>query len=94
MGSCIDLRKFQKPESIQDAYSKLVSGKSTYKAIIERKKPTPKCEKCGRGGDENQKFCPQCGGKMQIPITNCPGCSKDIDENEKFCTGCGTKIKD
>jgi predicted amidophosphoribosyltransferase len=94
MGSCIDLRKFQKPESIQDAYSKIVSGKSGYRAHIERKKPTPKCAKCGRGGDEEQKFCPQCGGKMAIPITNCPGCGKDIGETEKFCTECGAKLRD
>ena len=94
MGSCIDLRKFLKPEAIQDAYSKVVSGKSGYKAMIERKKPVPKCNKCGRGGDEGQKFCPQCGGKMLVPITNCPSCNKDIDETEKFCTGCGTKLKD
>jgi len=95
MGSCIDLRKYSDPEAIQDAYSKVVSGgKSSYRAIIERKKPTPKCTKCGRGGDEGQKFCPQCGGKMVIPLTNCPGCKKPIDENEKFCTECGTKLKD
>ena len=37
MGSNIDLRKYQDVESIQDAYSKVVSGgKSGYKAVIER----------------------------------------------------------
>ena len=95
MGSNIDLRKYQDADSIQDAFSKVVSGgKSGYKAVIERKKPKPKCSKCGRGGDEEQKFCPQCGGKMVIPITNCPSCKKLIDENEKFCTDCGTKLKE
>jgi predicted amidophosphoribosyltransferase len=94
MGSCIDLRKFQKPESIQEAYSKVVSGKAGYKAIIERKKIPPKCTKCGRGGDEGQKFCPQCGGKMAVPLTNCPGCKADINEGDKFCQECGTKLKD
>lgn len=94
MGSCIDLRKFQKPESIADAYSKIVSSKMGYKAVIERKKVPPKCTKCGRGGDDGQKFCPQCGGKMMIPLANCPNCQNDVDENEKFCTQCGTKLKD
>lgn len=94
MGSNLDLRKFENPDSIQDAYSKLVSGKVGYKAVIERKKPTPKCTKCGRGGDPEQKFCPQCGGKMVVPLTNCPGCKKPIDENERFCTECGHKLKD
>ena len=95
MGSNIDLRKYQNPDSIQDAFSKIVSGgKLGYKAIIERKKVPPKCSKCGRGGDEDQKFCPQCGGKMVVPLTNCPGCKKPIDETEKFCTECGTKLKE
>lgn len=94
MGSCIDLRKYQKPGSIEDAYSKIVSGKAGYKAIIERKKIPPKCNKCGRGGDDGQKFCPQCGGKMVVPITNCPSCQKDINEEDRFCQECGLKLKD
>ena len=92
MGSNIDLRKYEDPEAIQDAFSKIVSGKSGYKAVIDRKKPTPKCAKCGRGGDEDQKFCPACGGKMEIPITKCPQCKARIDEGQKFCTECGHKI--
>lgn len=93
MGSNIDLRKYQNAESIRDAYSKVVSGgRLGYKAVIERRKIPPKCVKCGRGGDEGQKFCPQCGGKMQIPLTNCPGCKKPIEEGEKFCTECGFKL--
>ena len=94
MGSSIDLRKYQEEGAIGDAFSKLVSGKVGYKAVIERKKHIPKCTKCGRGGDPEQKFCPQCGGKMVVPLTNCPGCKKYIDENEKFCTVCGHKLKD
>ncbi len=94
MGSCIDLRKYENGDSIQDAFSKIVSGKSGYKAVIERKKPTPKCVKCGRGGDVDQKFCPQCGGKMEVPLTNCPGCKKPIDEGAKFCTECGHQLKE
>lgn len=93
MGSCIDLRKYEDPDSIQDAFSKVVSGKSGYKAVIERKKIPPKCEKCGRGGDIDQKFCPQCGGKMAIPMTNCMGCKKPINDSDKFCTNCGHILK-
>lgn len=89
MGSNIDLRKFQEEDKIQDAFSKIVSGKSGYKTVLERKKIPPKCVKCGRGGDEDQKFCAQCGGKMAVPLTKCPGCKKSIDEVEKFCTECG-----
>lgn len=94
MGSNIDLRKFQREDAIQDAFSKLVSGKPGYKTVIEKKKIPPKCEKCGRGGDVDQKFCPQCGGKMVVPITECPSCKKPIDGGERFCTDCGHKLKD
>ncbi len=93
MGSNIDLRKFQNPDSVEDAFSALVSGKRYgYKTVIERKKPQPKCSQCGRGGEESQKFCPNCGGKMLVPLTNCPSCKKFIEDNEKFCTDCGTKL--
>lgn len=95
MGSNLDLRKYEDGDALQDAYSKIVSGgKMGYKALIERKKPLPKCEKCGRGGDDGQKFCPGCGGKMSVPITKCPACKKSIDETQKFCTECGHKIRD
>ena len=95
MGSNLDLRKYEDPSSIQDAYSKIVSGgKMGYKAVIERKKIPPKCVKCGRGGDVAQKFCPQCGGKMMVPLTNCPGCKQPINDGEKFCTNCGHNIEE
>ncbi|MDO8459938.1 MAG: zinc ribbon domain-containing protein [Nanoarchaeota archaeon] len=99
MGSCLDLRKYQDPNTkdgsqIADAFSMIISGKKGYKAVIERRKPTPKCVKCTHpANSEDQKFCAQCGGKMAIPITNCPGCQRLIDENEKFCTGCGHNIE-
>ena len=92
MSSGADLRKYQDGEAIQDAFSQLVSGKMGYKAVIERKKIPPKCEGCGRGGDPDQKFCPQCGGKMIVPITSCPGCKKPINEGDKFCMDCGHKL--
>ena len=94
MGSNLDLRKYQDTEEIQNAFSKVVSGgKIGYKTFIERKKILPKCNKCGRGGDEEQKFCSQCGGKMVVPLTNCPSCKKIINEEQKFCTNCGHNIE-
>lgn len=92
MGSNLDLRKYQEPEAIEDAFSKVVSGKAGYKSVIERKKVLPKCNKCGKGGQEGQKFCSQCGGKMVLPLTKCPGCKKSIEENENFCTECGFNL--
>ena len=95
MTSNRDLRGHLDSESVASAFSQLVSGgKSGYRTVIEKKKIPPKCISCGRGGDEGQKFCPQCGGKMVVPLTNCPSCKHSIDETEKFCTECGTKLKD
>ncbi len=95
MGSNIDLRKYQDTSSIEDAFGALVSGKkSGYRTVIERKKPKPKCNKCGRLGSEEEKFCRECGGKMIIPLTNCPSCKKPIEEVDKFCTDCGYKLKE
>ncbi|MBM3234660.1 hypothetical protein FJZ19_06225, partial [Candidatus Pacearchaeota archaeon] len=39
-----------------------------------------------------QKFCPQCGGKMIIPLTHCPKCSSLIEMGQKFCTECGDSV--
>lgn len=95
MGTCFDLTSYQSGDAVQDAYSKIVSRRAGYKAVIERKKIPPKCIQCGRGGDIDQKFCPQCGGKMEVPLTECPHCKKPIgDSMQKFCMECGKKIKD
>ena len=93
MSSCRDLRDFQNNEDvIASAFGKLISGKEGYKATIEKRVIPPKCVKCGRGGEPEQKFCPQCGGQMKIPLTNCPECKKPIDDSEKFCTNCGQSL--
>ena len=81
-------------DSVANAFASLVSGgKAGYKTAIEKKKIPPKCSNCGRGGDEGQKFCPQCGGKMVVPLTNCPECKQSIIEGDKFCTNCGYDLQ-
>jgi rRNA maturation endonuclease Nob1 len=61
-GSCVDLRKYQDVSSVEDAFSKLVSGgKAGYKTVIERKKEPLKCQSCGTILEGNEKFCPECG---------------------------------
>ena len=62
-GSCLDLRKYQDAEAIQEVYSQIVSGKKGYKAVIERRKDPIKCSACGRILEGNEKFCPECGTK-------------------------------
>lgn len=61
-----DLRDHMESEEVLDAFSALVSGgKPGYKTVIQRDKKKPVC-KCGNylGGDE--KFCPECGNKVEI----------------------------
>lgn len=67
MGSCIDLRKLQDNKAVEDAFSKLVSGKRYgYKTIIETKKEEFKCSGCGKILEGSEKFCPECGAKIDF----------------------------
>jgi rRNA maturation endonuclease Nob1 len=65
MGSCIDLREFQNSSDMSSIMGKLVSGRSSYKAVIERKKEIVRCDKCNLTLDEAWKFCPECGNKVK-----------------------------
>jgi len=65
MSSCLDLREFQDKDAIQDAFSKIVSGKKGYKAVIERKVEPLKCSACGTILDPIEKFCHECGAKVE-----------------------------
>ncbi len=67
MGSCLDLRKFQEKESVELAFSKLVSGgKANYKTVIERKKDEKRCSNCKIVLSGEEKFCPECGTKTDF----------------------------
>lgn len=55
----------QKNDVILDAFSKIVSGKAGYKAVIEKKPMIIKCESCQTILDINQKFCHECGMKVE-----------------------------
>lgn len=66
MASNRDLRKYQDVESIQDAFSILVSGKKGYKTVIERKKDIPKCSNCNKMLEGDEKFCSECGAKTNF----------------------------
>jgi rRNA maturation endonuclease Nob1 len=65
MGSCIDLRKYLDSEEVQEVFSRVVSGRKGYKAIIERKKEIPKCPQCTKILEGEEKFCPECGHKLK-----------------------------
>jgi len=52
-------------EEIANLFGKLVSGKSGYKAVIDNNKPVPKCSKCNLSLTGDEKFCPECGNKLE-----------------------------
>ena len=56
-----ELNKIQNSDEIANIFGRLVSGKAGYKAVIEVSRPAPKCEKCGKLLEGNEKFCPECG---------------------------------
>jgi rubrerythrin len=64
-GSCVDLRDIQNNMDMSGIMGKLVSGKSGYKAVIEKKKEVIKCPKCGKILEGTEKFCPECGEKLK-----------------------------
>ena len=61
------MNEIQKNEEFADAFSKILSGKSGYKAVIEKKKIIIKCSGCGMMFDSPVKFCCECGTKLEIP---------------------------
>jgi len=93
MGSCLDLRKFQDPTAIEDAFAKIVSGKSGYKPVIERRIEPTKCKKCGKMLENGEKFCPICGEKAERkPVSiKCKKCDYIFNGDEMFCAECGVK---
>jgi membrane protease subunit (stomatin/prohibitin family) len=57
-------------------------GQQSSKAMV-------KCTNCGVSVDENAKFCPSCGNKMNVEKTACIKCGEMITEGTKFCPECG-----
>ncbi|CAC5419619.1 unnamed protein product [Mytilus coruscus] len=57
-----------------------------------------KCKKCGADVAPSNKFCGQCGQKVEIDdhegkIKNCPSCNSLQKLTQKFCTDCGFEIE-
>ncbi len=87
------MQDIQREESFSDAFSKIVSGKSGYKAVIEKKHVIIKCSGCEKILDEGIKFCPDCGTKVWIKPTKCPQCTKAVFQDDKFCQECGMSLE-
>ena len=59
------MQEIQNDESFLSAFSKIVSGKAGYKAVIEKKEIIIRCTSCQTILDASQKFCHECGAKVE-----------------------------
>ena len=52
------------------------------------------CPKCHYNNPEGNKFCAECGTKLQMAPSTlvCPHCGHTIPADSKFCPDCGSKI--
>jgi len=85
--------EIQRDESFVSAFSKIISGKSGYTAVIEKKHVAIICRGCGRQLEEGVKFCQECGTKVWIKPTKCPKCSRGVFADDKFCQECGENLE-
>jgi len=58
--------ELQRSGEFVDVFSKIVSGKSGYKTVVQVKPVTTKCNGCGMELHMAQKFCYECGTKNEI----------------------------
>lgn len=63
------MAEMQKSEDLSNIMGKLLSGKSGYKAVIEKKIVQVKCPgpDCGMIFENPVKFCSECGTKIEWP---------------------------
>jgi len=59
------MNELQNDAGFQAALGKLVSGKSNYKPVIEKKYVPLKCHGCNTILDDSEKFCHECGKKVE-----------------------------
>ena len=56
---------------------------------VQREINTAICPQCANSVPLGQKFCGECGTKME---KKCSSCGKTWDVSQKFCGECGTKL--
>lgn len=49
-----------------------------------------KCNKCGTMNSKEDKFCSQCGNKIEN--LSCPNCGTSVANGAKFCSECGQSL--
>ena len=61
--------EFQNSEKVKKVFSKMISGREDYETIVEMKKEPLKCKNCKTLLCGDEKFCPECGTKIEKPQT-------------------------
>jgi uncharacterized OB-fold protein len=61
------MAEMQKSDELSNIMGKILSGKSGYKAVVEKKIIQVKCAGCGMIFESPVKFCPECGTKIEWP---------------------------
>ena len=64
------------------------SEMKTDATIVEKTSQEVKCPKCGYDNDPGNRFCEECGAKLNV----CPNCGNEIKITSKFCGKCGAKL--
>ena len=50
------------------------------------------CTNCKIENDNSNKFCKNCGAKLE-KIKICKKCNTKLDDDAKFCSNCGEKVE-
>ena len=65
------MQEMQETGAFADVFGKLVSGKSGYKPVIEKKREVLMCKRCMTPLlIQEQKFCHECGLQIEHPKKN------------------------
>ncbi|MEK6913044.1 MAG: hypothetical protein AABW47_00025 [Nanoarchaeota archaeon] len=59
------MNEMQQSDEFASVMGKLLSGRPGYKPVIEKKYVPLKCKKCSIVLDDSEKFCHECGTKVE-----------------------------
>jgi hypothetical protein len=66
-GGCRDLRKYMNDPKTLEIFGQLISGRKGYIPVQEKRIEIVYCKGCRRQMNEEEKFCPECGTKVEKP---------------------------